>query len=159
MGLRRGVRGERNFQGDDFIRLNGEIGESEIGVAGGFNGEFVMRGRKREDAEEAFAVCGGAENLSGCEVAKRKLCAGNRCRSACDRSGADDAVKGGGVERLLARNANRGSGFARLSYLRRGRVGLRKLRGWGWRGAAGGHGKGRGQKKARGGVNHAGNED
>ena len=55
----------------------------EIGVAGGFDGEFVVRGWEREDAEEAFAVCGGAENLSGGEITKRKLCAWDGRGSAC----------------------------------------------------------------------------
>ena len=89
-----------------------------------------MSGRQRKNSEEAFTI-GGAlgirsalGDLPGLQIAKREAGSRNRRAGCASRSGAHDAVESGGIEGLLARDANGRSGLAGLLYLAlRGRLG------------------------------------
>jgi hypothetical protein len=105
---------ERDFKGQDFVRLQGKIRKNERRVIFGFDAELVLARRQRKNPEDAFSRSGGAEDFAGLDVAQCENCSGNRKSDVGEAGVTDETIEHGGGLRLLAGDAQRRAGFARL---------------------------------------------
>lgn len=98
---------ERDFERDDFARLERKISDDKRAIIGSVDAKFVMAGRDGENAEDAFATGGAGECLAALQIAESELSAGNGNGGAGRARVAHDAVESGCVLRLLAGDAKR----------------------------------------------------
>ncbi len=96
---------ERDFEGDDFVGREGNVGQDERAVLGRGDAEFIVAWLNREDAEDAFAACGARIGLTRLEIPQGQDGAGNGNGDIGKTGITNDAVERSGGLGLLPRNA------------------------------------------------------